>query len=229
MQVGVPMMITVDDIADVAAFANYVYSEGTEAPAAPTSSVAAVHTPAAVTIAAVTQSVSAPATVTSSSAPTGGRVIASPLARKLIRDAGLPSTALEGIKGSGPGGRVVSADVINAIAVGIPSPTATVAHATATPGTISAAPTPAPLAYPAVSTQMSGSSVYSDFELSDLAKSVAARQTAAKQQVPHYYLSVELNLTKLILLRNELNGSKGSLSVLDFIVKASALAVNQVK
>ena len=223
------MMITVDDLADVAAFANYVYSDGTAVTAASASTVAAVHIPAASIISPVAQSVSAPATITSSSTPTGGRVVASPLARKLLRDAGLPSTALEGIKGSGPGGRVVSADVINAIATGIPSPAAPVAHAAVTPSAISAAPTQAPLASPAVSTQMSGSSVYQDFELSDLAKSVAARQTAAKQQVPHYYLSVELNLSKLILLRNELNGSKGSLSVLDFIVKASALAVNQVK
>jgi pyruvate dehydrogenase E2 component (dihydrolipoamide acetyltransferase) len=54
--------------------------------------------------------------------------------------------------------------------------------------------------------------------------------------VPHYYLSVELNLTKLLALREELNAStaaskKGTvevLSVLDFIVKASALAVGQV-
>ena len=73
--------------------------------------------------------------------------------------------------------------------------------------------------------------VYSDFQLSDLARSVADRQTAAKQSVPHYYLSVELNLSKLMALREELNrggGKEGDVSVLDMMVKASALAMKQV-
>ena len=83
--------------------------------------------------------------------------------------------------------------------------------------------------------------VFSDFQLSDLARAVADRQTAAKQSVPHYYLSVELNLSKLMALREQLNqgtatgtgGGKGEnggdVSVLDLMVKASALAMKQVQ
>ena len=79
--------------------------------------------------------------------------------------------------------------------------------------------------------------VFSDFQLSDLARAVADRQTAAKQSVPHYYLSVELNLSKLMALREQLNqgtggggkgGNGGDVSVLDLMVKASALAMKQV-
>lgn len=227
-------MITVDDLADVAAFANYIYSDADAAadPAAPAAPAPAppvtAHTPAAA-VAAVAHPVSTPATAAISSTPTGSRIVASPLARKLLRDAGLPSTTLEGIKGSGPGGRVVSADVITAIAAGLPVATAPIVHSGVTVAVASSAAPVAHVAVHAAPIQTSQSSVYQDFELSDLAKSVAARQTAAKQQVPHYYLSVELNLSKLIALREELNGSKGSLTVMDFIVKASALAVTQVR
>ena len=79
--------------------------------------------------------------------------------------------------------------------------------------------------------------MFTDFQLSDLARAVADQQTAAKQAVPHYYLSVELNLSKLLQLREELNqgqgskggsGSGGDVSVLDMMVKASALAMKQV-
>lgn len=225
------MMITVEDIADVPAFADYVQGptsapvSAAAAPApAPVVQAAAVPapTPAAPAVAAVPVSAPSP----SSSAPTGSRVNASPLARKILRDAGLPATALEGINGTGTGGRVVSADVIARIAAGVSTPA---------PAAASAVPSHAPAAKAAAHMSpvqvISIPGVYSDFELSDLARAVAARQTAAMQQVPHYYLSVELNLTKLLSLREELNKSSNGidLSVLDFIVKASALAVEQVQ
>jgi pyruvate dehydrogenase E2 component (dihydrolipoamide acetyltransferase) len=217
------MMITVEDAADVAAFADYVLgSAAVAAPpaAAPAPVVKAVAAPV-VTPAPAAVSVSVPSP--SSSAPTGSRVVASPLARKMLRDAGLPATVLEGIQGTGSGGRVVSADVIARIAAGVPAAAAAPAQ--------SHAPAAKAAAHMAPAQVISVPGVYSDFELSDLARAVAARQTAAMQQVPHYYLSVELNLTKLISLREELNKSSNGidLSVLDFIVKASALAVEQVQ
>jgi pyruvate dehydrogenase E2 component (dihydrolipoamide acetyltransferase) len=216
------MMITVEDAADVAAFADYVLGPAAVAAppaAAPAPVVKAVAAPV-VTPAPAAVSVSVPSP--SSSAPTGSRVVASPLARKMLRDAGLPATALEGIQGTGSGGRVVSADVIARIASGVP--------AAAAPAQ-SHAPAAKAAAHMAPAQVISVPGVYSDFELSDLARAVAARQTASMQQVPHYYLSVELNLTKLISLREELNKSSNGidLSVLDFIVKASALAVEQVQ
>jgi pyruvate dehydrogenase E2 component (dihydrolipoamide acetyltransferase) len=76
--------------------------------------------------------------------------------------------------------------------------------------------------------------VYQDFELSDLALAVASRQVWAKQNVPHYYLSVDLNLSRVIQLREDLNKAAAGdteavrVSVLDFFVKASALAMKKV-
>eukprot|EP00596_Hydrurales_sp_CCMP1899_P003906 CAMPEP_0119033990 /NCGR_PEP_ID=MMETSP1177-20130426/1057_1 /TAXON_ID=2985 /ORGANISM="Ochromonas sp, Strain CCMP1899" /LENGTH=447 /DNA_ID=CAMNT_0006991157 /DNA_START=280 /DNA_END=1620 /DNA_ORIENTATION=+ len=232
--VGVPMMITVDEQADVAAFSAYVIvdSPSDEVPVPPAASAPVTPPPAPVA------TVSAPAAVmetaaTSSSQPSGARVMASPLARKLLRDAGLLPSSLEGINASGPGGRVISADVLAMIAKGVQPKIAAISPPVTTTAAPSVSHPPAPSRAPLVSAVPG---VYQDFELSNLALSVANRHTAAKQQVPHYYLSVELNLTKLLALREELNASTASskkgpvegLSVLDFIVKASALAVNQV-
>lgn len=57
---------------------------------------------------------------------------------------------------------------------------------------------------------------------------VAARYTHAKQVVPHYYLSVELDLSKLLKFRNEMNHDNKNISVLDILIKASAMAIKQV-
>ena len=69
-----------------------------------------------------------------------------------------------------------------------------------------------------------GSGVYNDFELSDLARSVADRYHA-KQVVPHYYLSVELNMEKLVQMRADLGGD---VSVLNLIMKGAANAMKDV-
>jgi len=94
---------------------------------------------------------------------------------------------------------------------------------------------PASPAAPKQSSHVSGE-VYTDFELPEAARAVAQRVSASKQIVPHYYLSVDLKLTKLLNLRSEINKSLMSgkdsqvsgISVLDFLVKASALAMKQV-
>jgi pyruvate dehydrogenase E2 component (dihydrolipoamide acetyltransferase) len=74
--------------------------------------------------------------------------------------------------------------------------------------------------------------IYQDFEISDLALELAVRHAWAKQHIPHYYLSVELDLSKLLKLRDSLNAGAGKedvrLSVLDFFVKASALAMKKI-
>jgi pyruvate dehydrogenase E2 component (dihydrolipoamide acetyltransferase) len=220
-------MITVEEQADVAAFANYSL-DSSASPSTSSSPVAAAPTPAP---AAKESPVPAPVpAAASASSPavaqqqtSNGRAVASPFARKLLRDAGLPASALLGMTGSGAGGRIVSADVIAAIAVGMPA---------AAPQSASTAAS-APVHVSAAQAQVSNiPGIYSDFELSDIARAVAARHTASMQQVPHYYLSVELNLSKLLELRESLNDSKSKgadLSVLDFFVKASALAVAQVQ
>jgi pyruvate dehydrogenase E2 component (dihydrolipoamide acetyltransferase) len=77
----------------------------------------------------------------------------------------------------------------------------------------------------AVTTSVGSAGVYSDFEMSDLALGVAARYTHAKQVVPHYYLSVDLNLSKLLAMRADLGGS---LDTTTFFMKAAASAMKDV-
>lgn len=245
IKVGQPIMVTVEEASQVAAFSGYTHS-GTAAPAvaaptpAPVAAPAAAPTPAAAAAAAPPQA--APAASTSSSAPAGGRVFASPLAKKLARESG---TSIEAVAaqltaahsaGSGPNGRIVAADVQRASTL----PRASAAAAVTAPASTAAA-TSAPTSGATVSAPSSSTiaGVYSDFQLSELAQSLAARQTHAKQVVPHYYLSVELNLAQLLKLRSTFNaqaaaakaGKKGGvseLSVQDFLVKAAALAMQQV-
>ena len=66
---------------------------------------------------------------------------------------------------------------------------------------------------------MGSTGAYSDFELSNLARGVASRYTTAKQVVPHYYLTVDLNLTKLVQMRADLGGD---ISMTNFFMKAAA-------
>eukprot|EP01034_Spumella_vulgaris_P033771 gene33771-41661_t len=219
VKVGEPLMITVEEESEVAAFKDYVHAAAAAAP------VAAA--PKAVPVAApVAQQVSAPVATSSSAASHGSRIFASPLAKKLARESGVN---LATTTGSGPNGRIVAADVQKAASmpkVAAPAPVAAAASQ--------------PVAQKQVATSNAGG-VFNDFVLSDVAQSIAARQTLAKQQVPHYYLSVELNLTNLLTLRENFNktfaaasaGKKGAevdsgLSVQDFLIKAAALAMKQV-
>ena len=155
--------------------------------------------------------------------PDAGRVFASPLARRLAKDKGLDLT---GVKGSGPHGRIVRADVDGAKAV-VVVPVAGVAAA------------PAPLKT-ALATGMSAETVmkiyadraYTEVPLDGMRRTIAARLTEAKQTIPHFYLRRDIRLDALIALREQLNkGLEGrgvKLSVNDFIIKACALALQAV-
>lgn len=220
-------MITVDDKSEVAAFANYSsVAAATPAPSTPgKATLPPTPAPAATSPTPASSTPLAPAATTSSPVTPGQRVIASPYARKLARDHNLP---IEMIPGTGPQGRIIAEDVLLAQKTGIQAPIATPA---ATPVTQSAKP-PAPVGK---ITTGGIPGVYQDFELSDIALAVAMRQTQAKQFIPHYYLSIDLNLEKLLKLRATLNKSASSgdkdavqISVLDFFVKASALAMKKV-
>lgn len=232
IKVGQPILVTVENQSSVAAFAGYT-SSGSAAVAAP----AAAPTAAPVAQAAPVAAPVAAAVPVASSASAGGRVFASPLAKKLAREAGSSIEAIAAqlsaanSTGSGPNGRIVAADVLRASAL----PKATVA-ATSAPAAQAAAPAAAPARAAAAAPSSSNvAGVYSDFQLTELAQSLAARQVHAKQTVPHYYLSVELNLTQLLKLRSTFNATaakakKGAveLSVQDFLVKAAAGAMTQV-
>src|SRR5438270_412375 len=146
----------------------------------------------------------------------GDRVKASPLARKLAE---AQKIDLSNIQGSGPGGRIVRADV-DAAAGKAPAaaPAGALAPAMAThavlPGVIEQA-----IPHEAI-------------KLSNIRKTIARRLTESKQQVPHIYLTVDINLDALLKLRGDLNKgleARGvKLSVNDLMIKALAQALIEV-
>ncbi len=176
------------------------------APAAPAQAAA----PTAVPVAAPTT----PTAITPApqSTPSDGRVFASPLARRLADGAGLDITAL---RGSGPRGRIVKRDVEAAIAAGGVPSRATVA-------------TTAPSA--PIVIDDSGLPPYRVMPHSNVRKVIAARLSASKQQVPHFYLSIDCEIDNLLAARKRLNAQSDDykLSVNDFVIRAVALALHRV-
>ncbi|MBF9044881.1 pyruvate dehydrogenase complex dihydrolipoamide acetyltransferase [Rhodobacterales bacterium HKCCE4037] len=165
-------------------------------------------------------------------APKGGdgnRIFASPLARRIAKDKGLD---LSQIKGSGPHGRIVKADVESA------KPGAAKADA---PAAATEAPKAAASAGGgAMPTGPSAEQVlkmyegrdYEEVKLNGMRKTVAARLTEAKQTIPHFYLRRDIELDALMKFRSQLNkqleGRGVKLSVNDFVIKACALALQAV-
>jgi pyruvate dehydrogenase E2 component (dihydrolipoamide acetyltransferase) len=142
----------------------------------------------------------------------GARVFASPLARRMAQQAGIDLATLTG---SGPNGRIVRADIDAAQARG-----------PATPAPVAAAVKPAALVITAPHRLVLHSSVR---------KVIARRLTEAKQTVPHFYVSVDVEIDALLKLRAELNAKSAKdgpgafkLSVNDLIIKAAAITLRRV-
>jgi pyruvate dehydrogenase E2 component (dihydrolipoamide acetyltransferase) len=153
----------------------------------------------------------------------GARIFASPLARRIAAEKGLD---LREIKGSGPHGRIVRADVEEA------KPAAAPATEAAKPTDKAPAPTaPSGPSADAVAAIYEGRE-YEEVKLDGMRRTIAARLTEAKQTVPHFYLRREIRLDALMKFRSDLNKqleSRGvKLSVNDFIIKACALALQAV-
>jgi pyruvate dehydrogenase E2 component (dihydrolipoamide acetyltransferase) len=146
----------------------------------------------------------------------GDRVKASPLARRIAEAQGVDLAALQG---SGPGGRIVKADVEGA--AGKP-PSRPAAPAASAPGT-------AQVAAPAL---VERGIPHEEIKLSNMRKTIARRLTEAKQTIPHIYLTVDVQLDALLKLRGDLNkGLEGrgiKLSVNDMLIKALAAALVEV-
>ncbi len=158
-------------------------------------------------------------------APSGpdGRIFASPLARRIAKDKGVDLTA---IKGSGPHGRIVKADVEAAKPGAAP---AAKDEAAAAPAAAAAA---APAAAGPGAKQLADmlDMAYTQEPLSGMRKVIAKRLTESKQQVPHFYLTVDCQLDELLKVRKELNSRSDAykISVNDFVIRAVALALKQV-
>ncbi len=146
----------------------------------------------------------------------GDRVKASPLARRLAEQRGIDLT---GLAGSGPGGRIVKADVDAAAGK----------SAASTPA--ARAPAQAPEAAPAPSYGVP-EIPHEVAKLSNMRKTIARRLTESKQNVPHIYLTVDIRLDSLLKLRGELNATlepRGvKLSVNDLLIKALAASLIEV-
>jgi len=155
----------------------------------------------------------------------GERIFASPLARRIAAEKGID---LKSIKGSGPHGRIVKADVEDA-KPGAAAPAAAPASA-ATPAKAAAPMATGPSAD--VVAKMYADRDYEEIKLDGMRKTIAARLTEAKQSIPHFYLRRDIKLDALMAFRAELNKkleSRGvKLSVNDFIIKACALALQSV-
>ena len=143
----------------------------------------------------------------------GARIFASPLARRMAKQAGL---ALEAIAGTGPNGRIVKADIEAAIAAAAAAPAAAVA---------APAPAAAPAAPPAHAPV-----AYRDAPASTMRKVIAQRLQEAKREVPHFYLTVDCAVDALLETRAQLNERSDAynLSVNDFVIRAAALALRKV-
>jgi len=167
----------------------------------------------------------APAPATTPTAPasppaaTGNRVFASPLARRMAEQAGLD---IASIAGSGPHGRIVKSDVEAAQAGGTVAKAQPAATAPA-----SSAPDPATV-------DASGLPPYREVANSSMRKVVARRLSESKQQVPHFYLTVECELDNLLAQRKKLNAKSPEgegaykISVNDFVIRAAAMALMRV-
>jgi pyruvate dehydrogenase E2 component (dihydrolipoamide acetyltransferase) len=147
-----------------------------------------------------------------------GRVKASPIAKRIARDRGLD---LSGLSGSGPGGRIVKADVEKALTSGVAAP---------------AAPPPAPAApagpTPGVSEKPETAKGQVEVvELTKLQQTVARRMAESKATAPHFYLQAEFDMTAAVEGRAKLKASAKEGEVVptfnDMVVKACALALRE--
>ena len=207
MDCGVPILITVEEESDVAAFKEYVVEESAPAPpvvAEPSPPVAAAPAPP------TPPPVAAPA----ATAPAGGRVVASPLAWTVAKEKGLDLTTIA-IVGTGPDGRVIADDVKEYI------PIEATAAAAASPATAISAPA-APAAEPIVHES------YTDYPVNEASIATANLLAHSKQTIPHYYLTVDITLDSLIGLRSTLNSAlseESQISLNDLLIKATAAAM----
>ncbi|XP_052724726.1 dihydrolipoyllysine-residue acetyltransferase component 2 of pyruvate dehydrogenase complex, mitochondrial isoform X2 [Vigna angularis] len=208
IKVGEVIAITVEDEGDIAKFKDYKAS-ASESSAPPAEETSAPSPPKEVAEESAREpgaKVSKPSALT----PSRDRVFASPLARKLAEEKNVP---LSSIKGTGHEGLIVKADIEDFLASDAAS--SQVSAPSKAKGTMDAALD------------------YIDIPVSQIRKVTASRLLLSKQTIPHYYLTVDACVDKLMSLRSKLNSlqeaSGGSrISVNDLVIKAASLALRKV-
>jgi len=224
---GTPILVTVEDEGDVAAFQDFVAEGKSEEPAAAAPAEKAPAAPAA-TPAAAPVAPAAPAP--SVAAPAGERVFASPRAHTLAKERGHGEISALRIVGTGPGGRIVAQDVLDYDPSTAPAPAAVAAEPVAAAALAAAATTPPAASLP----EPVAGPGYTDYSLPPAALELASRLAASKQNVPHYYLSIDLALDSLLDLRSNLNSTMkldeddDGITVNDLLMKAAAAAMKTV-
>jgi pyruvate dehydrogenase E2 component (dihydrolipoamide acetyltransferase) len=225
VKVGAPIAILAGEGEDASAAASAAPKADTAPPAPPKApsppkpdeTPKAPPAPAAVETPPAPRAPAAPSPQPSRTRGEGERVKASPLAKRLAQ---AQNVDLSTLQGSGPGGRIVRADVDAAIGK---SPKAAPAGVPAAPALATHLVTPGP---------MEQAIPHEAVKLSNIRKTIARRLTESKQQIPHIYLTVDINLDALLKLRGELNKgleSRGlKLSVNDLLIKALAQALIEV-
>lgn len=190
---GELVAILVENEEDIAAFKDYTGEDDSGASDAPAEPAAPAQTPEPAQAPPQPAATPAPTPVaTPAQTSSGDRVIASPYARKLAGEDGID---LSSVQGTGPGGRIVAADLDGA------SQAQTL---------VSSAP---------------ATEAFEDIPLTQMRKVIASRLSESKDTIPHYYVSIESEVDNLLELRAKLNShSETKISVNDFIIKASALA-----
>jgi len=172
----------------------------------------------------------APAPTPAKSHTTEGRILASPLAKRIAAEKGVD---LDGLTGSGPNGRIVKADV-EAAQPGTAKPKAAApATAPAAAANDTAPAKPASVDMAAETRALLDDRVpHSVEKLSGMRKTIARRLTQSMQEAPHIYLTVDVRLDKLMAMRGELNAvleKQGlKVSVNDMLVKALGMALIEV-
>jgi pyruvate dehydrogenase E2 component (dihydrolipoamide acetyltransferase) len=232
--VNAPIAILLEEGEDDSALDTAVKNAGSSAPAAGGTTEKPAEAPAPEAKPAPASTPPAPATSggvalqEGSKAPaapksdSGERIFASPLARRIAAQEGLDLSA---ISGSGPRGRIVKADVESALKSG----------GAAKPAPAAAAEKPASAAPAAAPAPMSTDNPFEpEFELeklNNMRKTIAKRLAESKQNIPHFYLTVDVELDELLGLRKKLNDRADGaykLSVNDMIIKAVGIALRQV-
>ena len=191
------------------------------APAAP-APLAAAPAPTPAPAAAPVATAAAPV-----AAADGGRIMASPLAKRIAEAAGIN---LAHIQGSGPNGRIVKADVEAARGK---TPQAGASAAQVAPAAATPALAPAPSAAPRAPSPLPyAEGTYGVVPLDGMRRTIARRMTESFRDVPHFPLTIDLEIDKLLELRKQLNqvgaAQNAKVSVNDLVIKAAALACKRV-
>ncbi|KAL1829291.1 hypothetical protein ACET3Z_007703 [Daucus carota] len=205
IKVGEVIAVTVEDEGDISKFKDYRPSDAAGPPK--DSSVSAP--PKEDVVEKPKSSPKPESSKPSEARETGGRIFASPLARKLAEE---NNVSLSSIKGTGPDGNIVKADIEDYMS--------------------SRGKEVSPASSKADQAEVSALD-YADIPLSQIRKVTASRLLLSKQTIPHYYLTVDTCVDKLMELREQLNSLQEAsggkrISVNDLVIKAAALALRKV-